>query len=139
MHQIKQVIAVLFISVSLFSCAKTEKVLVKHDGEWNIDKQVTTTTTGGISTTETDTDYGVATFNENGTGFITYNDGTSDTFSWSVNDDIISVTYDALATTVDYTIIDSSKDSQHWSGSYSGDIFGIPYVVDTEIWFSSLN
>ncbi|MBK7566830.1 MAG: hypothetical protein IPI31_03305 [Bacteroidetes bacterium] len=67
MHQIKQVIAVLFISVSLFSCAKTEKVLVKHDGEWNIDKQVTTTTTGGVSTTETDTDYGVATFNENGT------------------------------------------------------------------------
>ncbi len=139
MKRITQVIAVMFIAVTLFSCGKTEKVLVKHDGEWNIDKQVTTTTSGGISTTETDTDYGVATFNENGTGFITYNDGTTDTFSWSVNDDIISITYDALAVTVDYTILDSSKDSQHWSGSYTYEIFGVDFVVDTEIWFSSLN
>lgn len=138
MNQIKQVAAIFFIAVTLFSCAKTEKLLVKQDGEWNIDKQTTTTTIGGSSTTETDTDYGVVTFEENGTGFITYNDGTTDTFSWTVVDDIISITYDSLAITVDYTIVESSKDSQQWTGTYTYSILGVDAVIDTEIWLSSL-
>ncbi len=136
----KSFIGILLVVITLASCSKTEKVLVKQDGKWNIDKQVTTTTIGGASTTDTQTDIGVATFND-GTGVINYNDGTTSTFDWSVVDDVITITYtDGTTNSIDFTILsDSGKDFQHWSGSYTIDFLGTSTVVDIDITLSSLN
>ncbi len=134
-----QIATMLLVVVSLYSCTKTEKVLVRKDGTWNIDEQTSSYTLFGVPTTDTDTDAGTVTFKDDGSGTIDYNDGTSDTFAWSVTDDVISVTYASIGETVDFDILDSSKDSQHWNGSYTYDVLGTPVDVTVDLKLSSLN
>ncbi len=134
-----QFCVVMLLSITLFSCSKTEKVLVKHAGGWNIDKSITTTTMDGTSTTTTEYDSGVATFADNGTGIIVYNGGFAESFKWSVAEDVITITYDLSTTSIPYTILDdSASDYQHWSGTYTYMLGPMEVVIDSDLTLSAI-
>jgi len=134
-----QICVVMLLSITLFSCSKTEKVLVKHAGGWNIDKSITTTTIDGISSTTTEYDAGVATFADNGTGIMVYNGGFAETFTWSVAEDVITISYDISLTSIPFTILDdSASDYQHWSGTYSYLLGPTEVVIDSDLTLSAI-
>lgn len=106
-------IAVLAITI-LSSCAKTEKILVKKDGVWNMDKFTSTLEITGLpTTTDTESNYGTITFKDDGTGVFNFSLGFSQDFTWEVNDDIITIT--AGGDVTNYDILESEKDYQKWS------------------------
>lgn len=129
-------LAVVMITI-LTSCGKTDKVLVKNDGLWNIDKVTTVTETSGFpTTTDEETDNGTAEFRGDGTGTFTYPDGTSDEFTWEVSDDVITLEQSGF--TFDYTILESSKSEQKWEYSETTDIGGFTSTITITIELSSI-
>lgn len=141
MKKIRVTLILAVLAFGLFSCGKTDKILVRHDGKWNVDKITITTTVSGFSSTSTENDFGVMTFKDNGTGTLEYSDGSpTDSFTWSVNNDNDVITLKIGSDDpVDYDILSSDKDTQHWSGSYTTIVVGITTMYDVDIQLSSLN
>ena len=139
MKRIPQICVVLLLSITLFSCSKTEYVLPKQDGQWNIDKQITATTMNDVTTYQTAYDIGIATFTDDGKGSISDNGVVLETFTWDVSGDVITITYDISTTTIAFTILDdSASDYQHWSGSYSYMLGPTEVVIETDLTMSAI-
>ena len=135
MKKITLVAVMIMLLTTFYSCGNTEKILVRKDGNWNIDEYTTTTDFGGVNDTEVHENYGTCTFKDDGTGTIQYSDGSpDDSFTWSVNEDIVTVTFAAIGEAIDFDVIESTRTSQHWKGSYTIDVLGVP--VTTQIDFS---
>jgi len=140
MQKTMRILSICLLFIAMASCGKTEKVLVKQDGIWNVDKLTSiTSVNGGTPTTDSETNAGTITFSEDGTGIIVYTAGGGDSFDWEVDGDIITITFLSLGMAIDYDINESSKNEQVWSGSYSYDILGMTYDVDQEITLGRLD
>jgi hypothetical protein len=133
---------ILFISTMMLtfaSCANIEKILIKNNGKWNIDRITSTTEiTGFPSTTDEDLNAGTILFEDSGTGTIEYNDGTSETFDWQVTDDVITIDFNATGFTIDYDILESSKNSQSWRGTIEETFSGITTIYTQEVELSAI-
>ncbi len=125
------------------SCNDPEHLLLRHDGKWNIDLETVTYTVGDTTTITSFADYGVYTFNDDGTGHVQYTNASNILFTWTLKDDLLSVTYtidiySGSTLTVDFDILEISKEEQHWYGEYPYNLYGTDVYYKEDIQLSSM-
>ena len=115
---------IALITIIFFSCTKDveENIL----GTWDLSQS----TTYGIYTS---TVIGKGTFNEDGTGIFTIDDGVStrsETFTWSSTKDEITFLNSGSSDPVTLDVITNKDDEQEWSGTQVQTRDEITYSVD---------
>ncbi len=106
-----------FASVVLTSCNKD--VEDRLPGDWTfveVESWTNTITSTGavIATDDTDSETGKVTFNEDGTGTWTDQDGDKKTITWSSSDTQVIINGDEV-----WTIKTNEKESQEWEMNYT--------------------
>jgi len=111
----------IYAFVSLFaifavSCStKTEDVLPKKDGKWNVSGHVKIVMTQAGSSSTQDIDRsGTVTFTDSE---LTFSDNS--VYTWSVTGDKITLVKKSDNSTTTYTITESSAKSQKWEADYT--------------------
>ena len=122
MKLMKALSMLALVAVVAVGCGKTEKILPKKDGLWDVTKVTTRYYTGGnLDSTETYSDAGTYRFETDGTGVITEDGGATQAFEWTANDDAetVKICYDFLGIQVcmTYDVNVSEKNHQEWSFS----------------------
>ncbi len=116
--KIFKTIFLVVLAASIFAACTPDldKILIKQDGVWNVDKWTTETYTDGVlidslTTVETGGSY---TFNEDMTGSFIDADGETGTFSWSYNADLEALTMvdDSFPFPIIFDVVEYTKNSQ---------------------------
>lgn len=111
MKTIKQLGFILTLAVlSLSSCKKEPED--RLPGDWTMIWTTNYTIEYfGQTESESETNLGLGTFNEDGTGYLTL-DGDTEAMIWSATED--SVTIDVDGETYSFAILENEKDDQLW-------------------------
>lgn len=128
MKHLKITILLSLLLVLVVSCGKVKNVLVSQDGKW-LSSAVTTrsyvnSTLDSTWTTQNPTTY---TFDKAGTVVVTPTTGSSQTLTWTVNQnqDIISLCVSSPTySCTEYLIVSSSKSEQQWKATIVGAVNG---------------
>jgi hypothetical protein len=134
MKKLNLLFVVVVALVAFTACANLEKILPQNTGTW-------TATTGAISvfedgvaiTSDSTVNFnGSVTylFNEDGTGVYT-EDGNSEDFNWTYNDEAEQLTIETDGLPVVYDVLEFSKDEMTLFFSFEIDFFGIKLRTDT--------
>ena len=126
-------IIVLLIGVTFFQgCDRTEDILVRKDGTWNITSINERTFRDSELLTDVDStdNLGSVVFNADGSGL--YQDASGgqigDPFSWTYNDFALTITQsgESLVTTV----LESTKKAQRWVKITEEDLLGYTFRAE---------
>lgn len=128
-------IPTLFLSalaaLILVSCSNPDRILPKADGRWQNSRIEVQTYLDGVLLSDTAfTNEGYTNFNSDGTGFTEDNSGNNTgNFSWSVSDDVLTISDDSSTTTA--TILDISNKTFSTNSVEEGDFLGSTLRVES--------
>lgn len=120
-------IFLVFLAASMFAActADFDKIIVKQDGTWNVDKVTTESyTNGNLDTTEVLENQGTITFNSDNTGSYQDLNGESGNFTWTYNADTEQLTWTEDSISLTYDILESSNNAQTMQSEFTFDFFG---------------
>lgn len=124
---------ILGILLLCAACSAPDKVLHKQDGTWELYELSTTAYIDGIEVHDTITyDQGMFTFDKNGNGTWTQSglDQILCVWEYDNQDNVVTVTLEGAIAEEEYSVLESSRDTQVWFSNQTVRVGGIVHLSE---------